>query len=190
MSSSETTTLALLISPLSGQCIVKHVNVRLDDKVGTLYQEVRRVTGKVVTGLVSPSPSNTRLLPWRTIGSTELRDQDVLTAILSHSIYIYSTAKAFAALMGDGSVITWGQVDKGGDNSASQALLREKVNQIFSTAGAFAALRDDALVVTWGDENCAGDSHRVQEQLSGDVEQIFSTHHAFAACKSDGSVVT
>ena len=133
--------------------MVENTNVRLDDKVGTLYQEVRRVTGKVVTGLVSPSPSNTRLPPWRTIGSTELRDQDVLTAILSHSIHIYSNSCAFAALMADGSVVTWGRVDGGGDNSACQALLREKVYQIFSTAGAFAALRGSVA----GRSNALGD---------------------------------
>ena len=47
---------------------------------------------------------------------------------------------AFAALLGDGSVVTWGDADDGGDSSAVQEQLRD-VQQIQASDTAFAAIR-------------------------------------------------
>ncbi|CAE7208500.1 unnamed protein product, partial [Symbiodinium sp. CCMP2456] len=62
---------------------------------------------------------------------------------------IRSTMHAFAAIRKDGTVVTWGRVDAGGDSSAVQTQLTG-VREIASTGYAFAAIRDDGSVVTWG----------------------------------------
>ncbi|MCB1968032.1 MAG: DUF4347 domain-containing protein, partial [Candidatus Accumulibacter sp.] len=103
-------------------------------------------------------------------------------------------AYAFAALRADGSVVTWGYADNGGNSSGVAAALNGDVDvtQVFSTYGAFAALRADGSVVTWGDSFYGGNSSGVATALNGtiDVTQVFSTGTAFAALRVDGSVVT
>ena len=92
---------------------------------------------------------------------------------------------AFAALKTDGSVVTWGASDYGGDSSGVD--LSSGVSQIFSNQTAFAAVKTDGSVITWGNSN-GGDSSGVD--LSSGVSQIFSTNNSFAALKTDGSVIT
>jgi len=103
---------------------------------------------------------------------------------------IFSTYRAFAALKGDGSVITWGDDQDGGDSSEVQNELKEGVETICSNKFAFAALKDNGSVITWGDENYGGDSSAVQNELQGGVETIYSTGYAFAGLKRNGSIVT
>ena len=62
---------------------------------------------------------------------------------------IQSTGNAFAAILGDGSVVTWGHPGDGGDSSAVQNQL-QTVRQIRGSDSAFAALLADGSVVTWG----------------------------------------
>ena len=64
---------------------------------------------------------------------------------------IVSTQLAFAALKTDGSVVTWGNPDFGGDSSdAINELNNKTIISIASTVGACAALKSDGSVVTWG----------------------------------------
>ncbi|MDT9293069.1 MAG: hypothetical protein P5698_24560, partial [Limnospira sp. PMC 1295.21] len=132
-------------------------------------------------------------------------------------VAIYSNKYAFAALKDDGSVITWGDEERGGksaviddrfywryarsdgadgDTSVAEEL-RDGVVAVYSTEAAFAALKVDGSVVTWGSQGFtisgvqdAGDSSAVAEDLHDGVTAIFSTRTAFAALKEDGSVVT
>jgi hypothetical protein len=97
---------------------------------------------------------------------------------------------AFAAIRGDGSVVTWGERSSGGDSSGVAGQLSSGVTQIFSTLGAFAALKDDGSVVTWGNSSSGSDSSGVAGHLSFGVTQIFPNTYSFAALKADGSVVT
>ena len=55
----------------------------------------------------------------------------------------------FPAIRGDGSVVTRGAIDRGGDSSAVQDQLKN-VQQIKATEEAFAAILCDGSVVTWG----------------------------------------
>ena len=106
---------------------------------------------------------------------------------------IYSTGTAFAALRADGSVMTWGNVDAGGDSSVvKDALAKHNVTQIFSTYNSFAALRKDGSVITWGQGISGGDSSKVAKELNGDIDvvKIFSNDYSFAALRQDGSVIT
>ena len=84
--------------------------------------------------------------------------------------------KAFAALKEDGSVVTWGDPDWGGDSSDVSSDLNNNVSQIFSTVNSFAALKNDGSVFTWGSDSGGGDSSYVSSKLQKDVVQIFSTY--------------
>ena len=92
---------------------------------------------------------------------------------------IQATESAFAAILGDGSVVTWGDATSGGDSSAVQGHLK-KVRQIQANPNAFAAILVDGSVVTWGVEGCGGDSRAVQGQLKN-VQQIQVFVGAFVA---------
>ena len=93
---------------------------------------------------------------------------------------IQATHRAFAAILADGSDVTWGDADYGGDSSAVRDQLTN-VQQIQATwNGAFAAILEDGSVVTWGDARFGGDSLSVRDQLKG-VQQIQASHSAFAA---------
>ena len=85
---------------------------------------------------------------------------------------------AFAAILEDGSVVSWGNEDSGGDSSAVGDQLKG-VQQIQATYDAFAAILKDGSVVTWGNEDCGGDSSAVGDQLKG-VQQIQATEKACA----------
>ena len=73
---------------------------------------------------------------------------------------------AFAAILADGSVVTWGDAGHGGDSSAVRDQLKG-VQQIQATERAFAAILADRSVVTWGDADYGGDSSAIRDQLKG-----------------------
>ena len=63
-------------------------------------------------------------------------------------IIINKNKLAFAALKNDGSGVTWGHPDYGGDSSGVAGKLASGLVKIFSTSYAFAALKNDGSVVT------------------------------------------
>ena len=69
-----------------------------------------------------------------------------------------STGHAFAAVLGDAAVVTWGCHLCGGDSGAVQAQLKNVQHVQASAGGAFAAILGDGSVVTWG---IRGDSSSV-----------------------------
>jgi hypothetical protein len=115
--------------------------------------------------------------------------------------------------MQDGSVVTWGDANCGGNSRAVQAQMMEGVDMIYSTGSAFAVVKRDGSVVIWGHAFSGGDSSYVQEYFKQDTDYItsclqahmiesiahltieylqvtiYSTDEAFAAVKRDGSVV-
>ncbi|CAE8718594.1 unnamed protein product [Polarella glacialis] len=116
-----------------------------------------------------------------------------------------ATTGAFAVIKNNGSVVTWGHPDMGGDSSAVASLLTEGVVQIVATDTAFAAIKDDGIcgntgafaarksngsVVTWGNDEEGGDSSKVATLLTEGVVEVYSNYYAFVALKADGSVVT
>ena len=56
-----------------------------------------------------------------------------------NKVQIQATYGAFAAVLGDSSVVTWGHAAYGADSSAVQDQLQH-VQQIQASAGAFAAI--------------------------------------------------
>ena len=89
----------------------------------------------------------------------------------------YINGRAFAALKDDGSVVTWGYYEHGGDSSSVSDQLSSGVTQIFSTGSAFAALKDDGSVITWGGDDDGGDSSSVSAQLSSGVVAFADPFH-------------
>ena len=77
---------------------------------------------------------------------------------------IHATYFAFAAFLADGSVVTWGHPDFGGDSTVVRDQLKN-VQQIHATHHAFAAILADGSVVTWGSSALGGGSSRVRDQL-------------------------
>ncbi|CAE8640087.1 unnamed protein product [Polarella glacialis] len=98
--------------------------------------------------------------------------------------------QAYAGASADGSVVTWGEADYGGNSSAVAPLLTGGVVQVCGTSGAFAAIKADGSVVTWGGADSGGNSSAVAPLLTEGVVQVCGTGRAFAAIKADGSVVT
>jgi len=104
------------------------------------------------------------------------------------SVKIYSTWSAFAVILKDKTVLTWGHKEQGGDSSSVKTSL-SNVATIYSTSQAFAALLTDKTIVTWGKKGYGGDSSSVKAALRG-VDTIYSTRYAFAAVLEDTTVVT
>ena len=99
-----------------------------------------------------------------------------------------SNSITFAAILADGSVVTWGHELSGGDSSTVQDQLKN-VQNVQASSGAFAALLADGAVVTWGNPAGGGDSSRVQDQLRH-VRQVQASEDSFAALLDGGFVVT
>ena len=161
------------------------VKAGLDEEVGTLKRQAETALGVGRGRLLDSSGDVLDLrMPIR---NAMIQNGDSLTLHIIQ-LQAQATSTAFAAILGDGSVVTWGQADRGGDNSAVQDQLKN-VQQIQASAGAFAAILGDGSVVTWGDAAAGGDSSAVQDQLKN-VQQIQANKAAFAAILGDGSVVT
>ena len=86
---------------------------------------------------------------------------------------VQASAAAFAAVLADGSVATWGDPRHGGRSWAVQDRLRS-VREIQANFHAFAAILLDGSVVTWGNETRGGNSSFVRDQLKG-VQQVQAT---------------
>jgi len=142
-------------------------------------------------GLVTPIKAGTVTVSVSyTDNSGTLSDDLSLTITPSFKIIGAKFGYAFAARKTDGSVVTWGDTDKGGNTDAIADQLTD-VHQVVGSNYAFAAIKNDGTVVTWGDESegAGANSDLVQDQLT-DVVSIASSKYAFAAIKKDGSVVT
>ena len=122
--------------------------------------------------------------------ATVLVTKPVKAVSPGHTSGEWRNLAAFAALKSDGSVVSWGDSNYGGDSNSVKNQLINGVSQIFSSSSAFAALKDDGSIITWGSNSGGGNSSAVSKMISSGVQNIFSTQYAFAALKDDGSVVT
>ena len=123
----------------------------------------------------------------------------VASSLLSGVVAVYSNWYAFAALKTDGSVITWGRSDFGGNSSVAtyysggyiytsvaSSLTSGVVTVTNSATYAFAALKTDGSVVAWGNPNYGGTT---PGGVSSGVVAVYSNFGSFAALKNDGSIV-
>eukprot|EP00439_Symbiodinium_sp_Y106_P018079 s1028_g2.t1 len=120
------------------------------------------------------------------IADSRIQSGDSLTLHVNR-VQLQSASSAFAAILGDGSVVTWGAASHGGNSFRLRQL--KNVHQIQASGASFAAILGDRSVVTWGAASSGGDSPAVQDQLKN-VQRIQASFQAFAAILGDGSVVT
>ena len=102
---------------------------------------------------------------------------------------IQASVGAFAAILGDGSVVTWGAMPTMVATAVRYRISCEMCSRSKLLLWRLLQSWSDGSVVTWGDARSGGDSTAVQGQLR-DVQQIQASDGAFAAIRSDGSVVT
>ena len=69
--------------------------------------------------------------------------------------HVQATEGAFAAVMDNGTIDTWGDPSCGADSISVQEQL-VSVQQLQATERAFAAIRTDGTVVNWGHAACGG----------------------------------
>ena len=110
--------IAVEVSLLSGKTAT--VQAGLDETVETLTQRAQIALG-VGKGRLLDS-SWVVLDGCEGIANSQLKNGDSLTMHLT-KVQIQSTYGSFAAILGDGSVVTWGLADSGGDSSAVQGQL-------------------------------------------------------------------
>ena len=128
-------------------------------------------------------PGDSAIVTWgRGVDGSAVREQ------LKGVQQIQASFEAFAAILEDGSIVSWGHADLGGDSSPVRDQLRA-VRQIQATGVAFAAILENGSVITWGSQDGGSDSAAVREQLKG-VQRIQASFAAFAAILKDGSVIT
>ena len=121
-----------------------------------------------------------------TLEESGLQNGDMLTLQLCR-VQVCSNTVAFAAILGNVPVVTWGGAEVSDYSSLVQEL--KDVQQIQATGLAFAAILGGGSVATWGHAGLGGDSSAVHAQLK-DVQQIQANSNACAAILGNGSVVT
>ena len=147
------------VSLMSGRTV--SVEADLDHSVHSLKRLAETALG-VGRGQLMDSSGN--VLPEQsTLKKAKLQSGDSLSLHLRR-VQACSNFNAFAAILGNGCVVTWGDDRYGGDSSAVQKQLRN-VQAIQATDFAFAAILGNGSVVTWGFGGLGGDSSAVQEQL-------------------------
>ena len=171
------------VTLISGQSV--SLEADLTASVQSLAEHARRALGvgrgRLFTSFGSVLDGDMKL------GAAQLQTGDCLTLQVG-TVRIRDGHMCFAAILEDGSVVTWGDAGRGGDSSSVQDQLKD-VQQLQASFAAFAAILGDGSVVTWGDAGSGGDSSSVRYQLK-DVQQIPASGAAFAAILGDGSVVT
>ena len=143
------------------------VEAGLDESAATLK---RHAEAALAVGKGRLFDSSARLLDeQQTVKQPKLETGTSLTLQVG-KVRIGGNSFALSAILGDGSVVTWGSLDRGGDGRAVQDHLNS-VQQIQASERAFAAILTDGSVVTWGPKEYGGDSRAVEHQLKG-VQQI------------------
>ncbi len=97
-------------------------------------------------------------------------------------IKIFATDYAFCALKDDGTVVSWGNPQNGGDSSKVSDKLFD-VETIYKNKAAFVALRKDGTAVSWGDKDYGG-GYQVKN-----VKKIYVDEYAFIALTQDNQIV-
>ena len=124
--------------------------------------------------------------------ASNLADGDVITVLVMDvpRVCAHRMGASFAAVKHDGSVVTWGDEEGGGDSDNVKSELTGGVDRVVGAGVAFAAVKQDGSVVTWGSPDKGGNSHEVRDQLAGGVRRVVGNVGAFAAVKEDGTMVT
>eukprot|EP00945_MAST-04E_sp_MAST-4E-sp1_P005506 g5506.t1 len=123
---------------------------------------------------------------------------------------VVATDGAFAALMKDKTVVTWGKETGGGDSRQVKNRLKN-IKKVVANMLSFVALKEDGTVVTWGNKFAGGDVEspvqrcyvRYRRSMNGNVlvhiwvrlmvvtiEEIYAGSEAFVAIRKDQGMIT
>ena len=176
----------------SGEEVLPDISVEADVSFKELAHAAADRLAVVPSRCVLLSPAGDRMAHTQTPSNATLVDGDVITVLVfaAPRVFAHRRGQAFAAVKGDGSVVTWGDEESGGDFEEVKSELTGGVEHVVGTCLAFAAVKEDGSVVTWGFANYGGNSDAVRSQLTSGVRHVVGSDTAFAAVKEDGSVVT
>ncbi|MEZ8117574.1 hypothetical protein ACED44_21750, partial [Vibrio splendidus] len=99
---------------------------------------------------------------------------------------VVGNANSYVALKSDGSVVAWGNADKGGDvTKGSGGDLSSGGRKVFPNANSHAVLKSDGSVVAWGAPREGGDTGSLPSEV---IVNVNGDHGAFATINTSGGV--
>ena len=106
---------------------------------------------------------------------------------------VFSTERAFAVLMLDGSVVCYGSVAYGGDCHRQDSghgvnTQLNNIRTISATRSAFAAINEEGKIITWGvaeEGGASADYIQYWNDNKGNFTDLISSNTAFAAVSDD-----
>ena len=135
--------ITVLVGMLSGKTAT--VQVELDEEVNALRLRAQTALG-IGKGWLLDSAGQA-LDTGSKIADANIQSGDTLSFVTAR-LQLQARGTAMAAILGDGSVVTWGRAKSGGD-SRTVSDQPKNVKHIQATHGAFAAIIADGSVVTW-----------------------------------------
>ena len=182
----------LAVQLASGEEVVSDFFLGADSTINDVADAAGCQLAVASSWCVLLSPSGDCMAHSLTSSASNLADGDVITVLVMDvpRVYAHRMGVSFAAVKHDGSVVTWGDEEAGGDSDNVKSELSGGVDRVVGAGFAFAAEKQDGSVVTWGNPDHGGNSDEVRDQLSGGVRQVVGNASAFAAVKEDGTVVT
>ena len=137
------------VSLISGKNV--SLEAGLDASVGSLKESARRPLGVGIGRLFSSS--GCLVDEDATVEAVGLTTGDCLTLQISKvQMGACRGNRCFAAMLGDGCVVTWGCAEAGGSSDAVRDQLKS-MQQIPVNGAAFVAILSDGSVCIWGDQN-------------------------------------
>ena len=176
----------------SGEEVLPDFFVEADGSLRELARAAAARLAVVPSRCVLLSPAGDRMAHTQTPSDEKLVDGDVITVLVfaAPRVFAHRGGTAFAAVKGDGSVVTWENARRGVDSEKVKSELIGGVEHVVGNAHAFAEVKEDGSVVTWGCAEFEGNADSMKFELQGGVRHVVGGGHAFAAVKEDGSVVT
>ena len=165
----------LSVNIAGGEQVVADIFVEVDGSLRDLANAAAAGLSVTTSRCVLLSPAGDRMAHTQTPSDEQLADGDVITVLVGvPRVFAHREGWAFAAVKGDGSVVTWGDETYGGNSDAARSQLTTGVRHFVGSRHAFAAVKEDGSVVAWGDQYCGGNSDAVRSQLSTGVFHIIA----------------
>ena len=168
------------------------VNLLIDKQDSEISPELKQQISDTIQAHRTPASANNVLIHEpnnREIVETSTKIP--MPAELADVSQIYSNLSAFAALKRDGTVVTWGDGECGGDSTnTAEPLLNVKQLYAAEDSCGFAALTHDNKLIPWGMGYEFMPWTQGMRPVLYDVRDFVVTHGFYAAIKQDGSVVS
>ena len=168
------------------------VNLIIDKQDSEISPELKQQISDTIQAHRTPASANNVLIHEpNTPEIAETSPKIPMPAELADVSQIYSNLNAFAALKRDGTVVTWGDGECGGDsNNAAEPLLNVKQLYAAEDTCGFAALTHDHKLIPWGMGDETMPWTRGVRSVLHDVREFVVAKGLYAAIKQDGSVVS